>query len=67
MPPCLSLFTDGQSDFAEALSLLARRGDTDLDRVEAVVREILHDVRSGGDAAVLRYVERFEQRKPSPL
>lgn len=67
MPPSLSLFTDGQSDFAEALGLLARRGDTDLDRVEAVVREILHDVRSGGDAAVLRYVERFEQRKPLPL
>jgi histidinol dehydrogenase len=54
-------------DFAAALKRLARRGESDLDRVEPVVRDILAAVRSGGDAAVLRYVEQHEKRRPAQL
>lgn len=55
------------SDFATALARLVRRGESDLDRVEPVVREILAAVRSDGDAAVLRFVEQHEKRKPAQL
>ncbi|HVY26308.1 MAG TPA: histidinol dehydrogenase [Polyangiaceae bacterium] len=59
---------DAQSpDFARALARLARRGESDLERVEPVVREILAAVRSDGDAAVLRFVEQHEKRKPTEL
>jgi histidinol dehydrogenase len=59
---------DAQSpDFASALSRLARRGDSDLDRVEPVVREIITAVRQGGDRAVLSFVEKHEQRRPKQL
>jgi len=59
---------DAQSSgFGAALEKLGRRGDTDLERVEPVVREILSAVRSEGDAAVLRFVERFEGRRVSKL
>jgi len=59
---------DAQSSgFGAALEKLGRRGDTDLERVEPVVREILSAVRSEGDAAVLRFVERFEGRRVSEL
>jgi histidinol dehydrogenase len=59
---------DAQSpDFAGALSRLARRGDSDLDRVEPVVREIIAAVRQGGDRAVLSFVEKHEQRRPKQL
>jgi histidinol dehydrogenase len=53
--------------FSQALSRLERRGETDLERVEPVVREILAAVRSGGDAAVLGYVEKHEHRRPEQL
>ena len=49
------------------LARLERRGEADLSRVEGAVREILDAVRREGDAAVLRYVERFERRTPEPL
>src|SRR5215217_7552160 len=55
------------SDFSQALSRLERRGETDLERVEPIVKEILASVRSGGDAAVLAYVEKHEQRRPAQL
>ena len=42
-----------------------RRGD--LEAVAPAVREILASVRTGGDAAVVRYIERFERRPPSAL
>src|SRR5439155_19190862 len=32
-----------------------------------VVREILAAVRSEGDAAVLRYAQKFDKRRPDPL
>jgi histidinol dehydrogenase len=54
-------------DFAAALTRLTRRGDTDLDRVEPVVREILAAVRARGDSAVLGFVEKLEQRRPAQL
>ncbi len=53
--------------YSAALKRLERRGDSDLERVEPAVREILADVRRDGDAAVLRFVEKFEQRRPAPL
>jgi histidinol dehydrogenase len=59
---------DAQSpDFASALARLARRGESDLERVEPVVKDILAAVRSQGDAAVLGYVEKLEKRRPAQL
>ncbi len=52
----------GTPDYEALLSALSRRGESDLDRVEPAVREILAAVRSEGDAALARYVERFEKR-----
>jgi histidinol dehydrogenase len=54
-------------NFASALARLARRGESDLERVEPVVREILSAVRAGGDRAVLEQVEKFEKRRPQSL
>jgi len=56
--------TQGTSEYDALLARLARRGESDLDRVEPAVREILSAVRSEGDAALKRYVERFEKRVP---
>ena len=57
----------GSAEFDQALLRLANRGETDSARVEPAVREILEAVRTEGDAAVLRYVAKFEQREPKPL
>jgi histidinol dehydrogenase len=54
-------------DFESALLRLARRGESDLERVEPVVREIIAAVRKGGDSAVLSFVEKHEQRRPKQL
>lgn len=54
-------------DFAPALARLYRRGESDLERVEPVVRDILAAVRSQGDSAVLGYVEQHERRRPAEL
>ncbi|HKO52056.1 MAG TPA: histidinol dehydrogenase [Polyangiaceae bacterium] len=56
--------TQGTPEYDALLSRLSRRGETDLDRVEPAVREILSAVRSEGDAGLKRYVERFEKRLP---
>jgi len=59
---------DAQSpDFAPELARLVRRGESDLERVEPVVKEILARVRSQGDAAVLGYIEKLEHRRPAQL
>lgn len=63
----LTLIDQGSPDFKGTLAALARRGDTDLQRVEPAVRAILDEVQREGDVAVRRYVERFEQRKPASL
>lgn len=57
----------GSSEFDTALARLARRGESDLDRVEPVVREILETVRREKDSALRRYVEKFERRTPERL
>lgn len=54
-------------DFEANLRRLERRGDSDLEHVEGVVREVLAAVRREGDRALLAFVERFEKRRPEPL
>lgn len=49
------------------LALLHERGDADFAKVEGAVRAILEEVRRDGDAAVRRYVERFEKRSVATL
>ena len=56
--------TQGTAEYDALLARLARRGETDLDRVEPVVREILAAVRTEGAAGLRRYVERFEKSVP---
>ena len=58
----LPVAAHGTPAFASGLARLRDRGDTDFAKVEPAVRAILEDVRKEGDAAVLRYVERFEKR-----
>jgi histidinol dehydrogenase len=60
----LQAATEGTPGYDALLARLARRGESDLDRVEPAVREILVAVRSEGDRALARYVERFEKRSP---
>lgn len=64
MLPCAA---HGTPAFAEAVKRLGDRGEADFSKAEGAVREILDAVRREGDAAVLRYVERFERRVPSSL
>jgi histidinol dehydrogenase len=60
----LTVAVEGTADFDALLLRLRRRGETDLERVEPAVREILGAVRKEGDAALARFVERFEKRSP---
>jgi histidinol dehydrogenase len=60
----LRTVTQGTAEYETLLSRLTRRGESDLDRVEPAVREILSAVRSEGDAGLGRYVQRFEKRLP---
>src|SRR5690606_27082146 len=57
----------GQPQFSAALARLRERGEADFAKVEPAVREVLAEVRQGGDAAVARFVERFEHRTPATL
>lgn len=63
----ITIHQDGAEEFERALSALARRGDTDLERVEPAVREIVDAVRKRGDDAVREYVKRFENRRCEKL
>src|SRR5260221_7894663 len=65
--PLLRIAHEGTPDFDEIVTELERRGETDLERVEAAVREVLLAVRKEGDAAVRRYVEQFESRRVDRL
>jgi histidinol dehydrogenase len=65
--PLLRSAAEGSPEFDTLLSRLKARGDSDLSRVEPAVRQILDDVRDNGDAALARYVERFEGRTPGTL
>jgi histidinol dehydrogenase len=60
----LAMFQDGSPAFEAALVRLESRGESDFARVESTVREIIAAVRAEGDAAVLRYGERFGRRAP---
>ncbi|MCK8516270.1 histidinol dehydrogenase [Methylonatrum kenyense] len=52
-----------QPDFWDALRRLTDWDDAHEHRVEGVVRDILKAVRREGDAAVLRYTEKFDRLK----
>jgi histidinol dehydrogenase len=60
----LATYVDGTPEHEAALSRLETRGEADFERVEPAVREIIAAVRSGGDAAVQTYNERFGRRAP---
>ncbi|HYO97939.1 MAG TPA: histidinol dehydrogenase [Polyangiaceae bacterium] len=61
----LRCVVQGTPGFELAVEALTHRGDTDLERVEPLVREVLAQVRKHGDAALARYVEQFEGRRPA--
>ena len=63
----LPALAHGTPAFASGVAALRARGDTDFAKVEPVVRAILEDVRREGDAAVHRYIERFEKRAVAVL
>jgi len=63
----LRIVHDGTPAFDAELDRLERRGESDFERVEPAVREILAAVRAEGDTAVLRYAERFDHRRPDTL
>jgi histidinol dehydrogenase len=63
----LRIVLDGTPEAARELARLEHRGESDFERVEPAVREILSAVRKEGDAAVLRYAEKFDKRRPNPL
>ena len=56
-----------QADFAEALNKLLTWESVSDARVAAVVDDILQQVRSRGDAAVLEYTNRFDRRSASAM
>ncbi|MFT3768850.1 MAG: histidinol dehydrogenase [Minicystis sp.] len=62
MPATLPIHVEGSAGFDAAVTRLAGRGAGDLSAVTPAVREIVDAVRSEGDAAVRRYIERFENR-----
>ncbi len=63
----MKVLQHGTSGYTEELRRLHDRGESDSAKVEPAVKEILEAVRSEGDEAVLRYVERFERRTPRAL
>lgn len=63
----IPIHIDGTETFAASLGRLVARGADDLGAVEQDVRAIVSAVRAEGDEAVLRYIERFERRRPEPL
>jgi len=54
-----TITADGKSEF-EALKGLAGRGEAPGADVEQAVKKIIEDVRLDGDAAVVRYTEKFD-------
>lgn len=63
----LTVLEQGTPDFDEALASLPERGMTQLEAVEPAARQILGDVRHGGDLMVRRYAERMDGRAPTSL
>ncbi len=58
----LTIHEAGTAAYAEAEAKLARRGESDLLRVEPDVRAILDAVRERGDEALHAYAQKFEAR-----
>jgi len=56
----------GTPEFEAALTALARRGDAEDLGVAKAVTEIVEAVRAEGDAAVIRYTERFDRMALTP-
>ena len=50
----------GQNDFKDAFAQLISVSGTDKARVSEVVKEIIEDVKSSGDAAVEKYSRKFD-------
>lgn len=63
----LTLVAKADESYSTLRKVLAQRGDTDLEKVEPAVREIVSAVRNDGDEAVRRYVAQFEKRTPKEL
>lgn len=63
----LRAVVEGTPEYQKTVFELSRRGETDLGAVEDTVQAIIADVRRGGDAALLRLVERYERRTPAEL
>ena len=63
----LSVAREGTREYEALLEKLARRGETDLERVEPAVRAMIGAVRAEGDRAVRRFVAEFEQRNVDAL
>jgi histidinol dehydrogenase len=63
----LTCYEQDTEDYARALTLLSRRGDEDLERVEPVVRDILRKVRDEGDSALRELSLKFDQRAPESI
>jgi histidinol dehydrogenase len=63
----LRIVETGAPEFESTLDTLGRRGESDLSSVEPVVREVIDAVKREGDAAVRRYVQRFENRSVDKL
>ncbi len=57
----------GSPDFDAALAVVDDRMTAGLDAVEPVARQIVGDVRHGGDRAVRRYAERLDGGAPERL
>ncbi len=56
-----------KADIREFITLLKKRAEGDVGKVEGVVKKILSDVRDNGDRAVLRYTEQFDSLKLKDL
>ena len=63
----MKLHLRGTPDYTAALAHLTDRGDDDLDRVTPAVAEILHAVRTRGDAALEEYSLKYDGAVPAPF
>ncbi|SRR6266508_3272749 len=66
-PGMIRVVHEGTKEFDSERVRLIQRGTSDFEAVEPAVRETLSEVRRGGDQAVLRWIERFESRRPAVL
>ncbi len=56
----------GDRDFKKQIEKLAKRGRTDIEEVERVVRALLEGVKARGDEALIEYTKRFDGVDLSP-